>query len=88
MKDQVTKKEELPFNFAFEIGLPDRQFLLFVETEIEVMRWIRVLKIFVIMNLSQVSLSGIHPFDFEQQQQLEKVEKNQTIPVVKQGQLP
>ena len=40
------------------------------------------------MNLAQVPISDSHPFDFEQQQQLEMVGKNQTMPVVKQGQLP
>ena len=63
-------KDDKPFNYGFEIHVPGRKFCLYAEHEIEVGRWLKVLNTIVLMNVAKVSLSEIHPFDYEQQIQV------------------
>ena len=65
ISDQVANKEQDPYNYAFEIQMPDRCFLLYTELREESERWVRVLDLVVRMNKEGIPHNQTNPFDFE-----------------------
>ena len=65
ISDQVAVKDEDPYDFAFEIQMPDRFYLLYTEQEVEAKRWVRVLEMIVQMNKQGIPHHRANPFDFE-----------------------
>ena len=65
ISDQVAAKEQDPYDFAFEIQVPSRSYLLYTELKIEAERWVRVLDLIVRMNKLGIPHNRANPFDFE-----------------------
>ena len=95
LSDKVGAQDDDPFDYAFEIQMPDRFYLLYTELEIEAQRWVRVLDLLVKMNKCGIPHHRANPFDYEKHineaqkansQELE--DKKAVMPVVKIGQLP
>ena len=63
--ESAASKEADPYDYAFEIQMPDRQFLLYTELEVESKRWVRVLDLIVRMNKAGIPLHSANPFDYE-----------------------
>ena len=88
ISESVTSKEYDPYDFAFEIQMPDRVYLFYVEMEVEAKRWVKVLDLIVRMNNAGVGkVSHVNPFDYEKylvdEKELTKIERYQTNESVK-----
>ena len=66
ISESVGSKEYDPYEYAFEIQMPNRVFLFYTEMEVESKRWVKVLDLIVRMNKAGIALkSGVNPFDYE-----------------------
>ena len=58
-------KGEHPHNYAFEIQMTNRVYLLYTEKEIDTQQWVRVLSLISLMNREGIPCKKINPFDYE-----------------------
>ena len=77
--ESVAAKEYDPYDYAFEIQMPDRCFLFYTELEVESKRWARVIDLIVRMNKAGIPLHSVNPFDYEKylvdQNELSRIER-------------
>ena len=92
LSDKVGAQDGDPFDYAFEIQMPDRFYLLYTELEIEAQRWVKVLDLLVKMNKCGIPHHRVNPFDYEKyisktekESIKEPEEKEVVMPVVKMG---
>ena len=84
VKDTFKQNEYDIYEYAFEIQMPERNYLFYTETEVESKRWVRILSLLLSMNQAGLNLkrSGINPFDYEKylvsKQILPKIERYDT----------